>query len=139
MTKVIHDEVMFGVDAGCIGVIDEEFLESVGGSSKEGSAPWMIAARHEVKPGLYHVTLKADNTWRGKYGEVEDTFIIKTSGVLIFSDLCYLFPHTKEDPWIDFLNNYMWKDYHGESYGVLDTGGDGSFLVDIEIRKVEEL
>ena len=120
----------FGVDAGHVGVIDEEYLNEIGGSFKNTHLNKKIV----VKPGKYKISFWCEDSWND---EIIENCEIETKGSLIFGDLCYLFSSdTGEDHWMIFLKETDYLRIPNEKFFVVDTGGDGEFYFDIQIEKL---
>ena len=124
--KFIHT---FPVDAGNVGVIDEDYLKENGGLLKDLD----LNKKVEVQPGKYKILFKCKNTWGSP---INNESIIETKGSLIFGDLCYLWDN--HDNWMKFLDKTDYLKNGNEFFDTNDTGGDGGFKFNITINKMED-
>jgi hypothetical protein len=119
----------FSVDAGNVGVIDEDYLKENGGLLKDPD----LNKRVDVPEGKYEILFRCGNTWRGK---INTKKIIETKGSLIFGDLCYLW--NDHDKWMKFLDKTDYLKNGNEFFDTNDTGGDGGFKFNITINRMED-
>jgi hypothetical protein len=107
----------YPVDAGHVAIID---IEEYG----LGVSPDL-----EVEPGKYEVSMQGE-TWAGN-NRPPKTLETK-SGKLHFGDSCYLHsPH-----YVTWCDNICGKDKPLSGFVAFNTGGDGHFRLEFELRSV---
>ena len=131
--KLVADNV--GVDSGTIFISDIDFYKKQGEreASNEECSPDLIQT-FDIEKGVYNIKWKMPNTWNG---DVEGTGIVNiTSGKLVVADPCYLISEERWSPLLD-ETDYFKKPMDG--IVILDKhGGDGGFIVEIELIKQED-
>lgn len=124
-----------GVDSGTIFIGDVEALKEAG-ADREG---WEADEKNifEVKPGEYEASYVIPDTWNGRVENKGKVTI--TSGRMLVADPCYSFSHETKS-WKNLLDrtNYFRKADPIPGAIIEDgMGGDGSYKVNITLRKVE--
>jgi hypothetical protein len=115
-----------GVDAGCIMISDLDFYQQYG---KRSDGLGMMNEYFDLEIGLYVVKYKVLHTWRVNPPEGE--FILNLmSGTLVVSDPCYMI-----DDWDRFLADTKHTQIVPFNTMIIDTGGDGSFDVKLDLKK----
>ena len=120
------------VDAGCICIVDGEYINMHGGTDPRDDVLSL-----NLEPGRYQITYDLPDTWNDHlqgYCEIECT------GELIIGDICYIFSNDddEEDKWSALLDDtdYLRKMKKGKGH-CIETGGDGAFEVDLTITRIK--
>lgn len=123
------------VDAGCIAVLNLSYIEANGGKftdcAKAGNC-----RKVSLPKGEYEVTVHIKNTYNGN---VEETFKMKTDGVVVIGDACYYFSddNIEDKVWHNFLNKTDYLNGVEDNMGSsISTGGDGSFMTIVTFKKI---
>lgn len=118
------------VDTGGITFADLSCFTGQGGKVTKFSRNTTLTVKTE--PGRYEVTYKIDGTWRGN---LKGKFNIELpTGKLAVGDACYFFQDDDDSIWMKYLDN---RKPRNKMSKLVDTGGDGQFLVTVIIKKVK--
>lgn len=136
MKKEVHNCYNCGVDAGNISIIDMGYIRQNGGDFRN-TCKRMNCKIIKVQPGKYRVNYIMPNTYNGELsGEVE---LEINSGEMFVGDACYLFSSQEvdHDVWMKFLNLTNYLNTMQPSGFCINTGGDGTFDISLEIEKID--
>ena len=121
------------VDSGTILIADSDFYKSINNCQREIDEANYYEVRN-VGTGIYEAKCRIDESWNGLYEAYGR--IIVTSGKLVISDPCYI---VEDDVWQDLLIRTGYLSFLFNGTLLLDgMGGDGSYDVDIELKKVAD-
>lgn len=114
------------VDSGSLCIIDKKFLEQYGYDNSEDGCE-----EYELEPGCYE--FKVNVTHDDDDSDFEDTLAdILTTGTIVVGDPCYVI---KDEDWDRFINDTDFSRFYGEAGFHIETGGDGTFNLDVEFEK----
>ncbi len=120
--KRIKRTTLCSVDAGNITLMVAER------SDKKTFATTEISC--EAGAGVYKAKLMIPRTWNGKRQKTFQLF--SRSGKFILGDACY----SIDEGWSIFLEEsaFMTLQCEDKSFGCIETGGDGEFIVDYTLE-----
>ena len=127
-----------GVDAGMILVADKDFYDKLPYKTDFSDDSHQTI---DMPIGEHHIEWEIKNTWNGDISGVETLEV--SSGKVIVSDPCYLFPD--QDECSSFLDEYVWKKDSSHPSNPEDNdipgvitlskmGGDGSYDLKMKIK-----
>jgi hypothetical protein len=127
--------VICGVDAGNISVVDLSYIKSKGGLY--GKTAKKACSLVTLPKGEYKVKIVIKECWEKL---VETEGLIRTKGKIVIGDICYLFSadEPSNDNWIPFLEetDYLRNDVPDKCIFV-NTGGDGCFETTVTFKELK--
>jgi len=116
----------FPVDAGNISITDHDFIKHYGGNIDNSGGNCTLV---KVEKGLRKVKYHIKDCW---LGELKGETTIETNGEIVVGDVGYLFSN-EGTVWTDFLKKTFYLRSESKHYHTINTGGDGSFEIEITI------